>query len=434
MFNPKTIWGVLGVALAGCASDPASDPIVASSTASVEAVKVDHLVDSYVDEGIYPFLYVRLERADGSVVYEHGAVNRELIPALEIDGDSWMRVWSMSKLVTIVTVLDLAEDGVFDLSDPVADYLPEIAAMKVARGANGAALTDRPADGEGDAKCPFVLEAPQRTMTIEHLLTHKAGFYYATTNVPCLDDPVAKAELPSAADGDDFIERAAALPLIQDPGSVYYYGTNTSVLGVVAERATGKPLADLVKERVTGPLGIDGLAYRLPEGEELPPRVDGGDGNLRLAREGELDIFGGSVPTYGQDQRLFLGGEGMVGTAKGYARFIRMLLGRGELGGVRILDDASIVELTKPRTQLDSLYGYDGYNLWISSGYRGEGEPRGPAGVWVGGGYEGTRFWIDPERDIVGVIMTQVHDAPRSAEDPIGELQILLYETLLSDG
>ena len=427
----KQLMSVALVVVSGCVGDRPNEPIVAAPRDSAAAV--DQFVDKTINDGVYPFLYVRLESADGELIYEKSAVNRDLIPTLAINGDSWMRIWSMTKLVTIVATLDLVEDGVLSLSDPVTDYLPELADTLVATGTDGASLTDRPAEGEGGSKCPIVLRKPTTTMTVEHLLTHEAGFYYATTNIPCIAGLVADSDLPNAGDGDDFVKRVAALPLIQNPGSLYYYGTNTSVLGVVLERAAGKSLAEIIKERITGPLRIEGLAYHLPEGAKTPPRFDGGDGVLRPARDGELDIFGGPIPSYGRERRLFLGGEGMVGTASGYAKFIRMVLGRGELGGVRILDESSINELIAPRSLLESPYGYNGYNLWISNGYRGEDKPRGPAGVWVGGGYEGTRFWIDPDKDIVGVIMTQVHDAPHSEDDPIGQLQILLYEMLIDE-
>jgi len=423
-----TMLGAASVLLTSCVNGVAIDDDASASSRDMKVL--DRYVEGVIDEGSLPFLYVRLERADGSVIYEQSAVNRKLIPDLQVSGESWMRIWSMSKLVTIVTVLDLVEDGILDLSDPVVDYLPELADLKVAVGADFGLLTDRPADGEGNDKCPYKRDTPKTVMTIEHLMDHKAGFYYATTNIPCLDDLVTAAELPNAVDTDDFLNRISAIPLIQDPGSVYYYGTNTTILGMVAERSTGKPLADLVEERITGPLGIKGLAYRLPEGAVLPPRIDGGDGVLRFAEEGELDIFGGAVPSYDDGQGLFLGGEGMTGNAVGYLKFIRMLLGRGELNGVRILDETSIEELIKPRTELDNPYGYNGYNLWISNGYRGENRPRTPGGLWVGGGYEGTRFWIDPDREIVGVLLTQIHETPYRDTDPFGDLQILLYETL----
>ena len=74
---------------------------------------VDAVLDRYVVEGYYPFIYARLENRDGNVLYEHSAVNRELLPDAEINGQTWIRIWSMSKIVTISTVLDLVEDGLW---------------------------------------------------------------------------------------------------------------------------------------------------------------------------------------------------------------------------------------------------------------------------------------------------------------------------------
>ncbi|MDG1689714.1 MAG: serine hydrolase, partial [Flavobacteriales bacterium] len=203
------------------------------------------------------------------------------------------------------------------------------------------------------------------------------------------------------------INKLALLPLCQHPGSYYYYGMNTTVLGLVCERATGKTLAELVKERITDPMKIEGLAYDLPEGASMLPRFSGKDSLLRIAKVGELDIFGQDVPDYRPEHKLYLGGEGMIATANGYSDFLRMLLNKGTLNGYRFLEESTIEDLTSPHTQKDNSYGYNGYNLWVS------GEPylekgRGDKGLWIGGGYEGTHFWIDTKRGFVGTIMTQM--------------------------
>ena len=114
---------------------------------------VDAVLDRFVDEGYYPFIYARLEDRDGNVVYEHGAVNRDLLPDADIDGQTWIRIWSMSKIVTISTVLDLVEDGVLNLEDPVADYIPEFADMQVAVTADGRSLSEVERE-RGPSACP----------------------------------------------------------------------------------------------------------------------------------------------------------------------------------------------------------------------------------------------------------------------------------------
>lgn len=367
---------------------------------------LDAVLDRFVEEGHYPFLYARLEDRDGNVAYEHSVVNRDLLPDAQIDGQSWIRIWSMSKIVTISVVLDLVEDGVLSLEDPVASYIPELSDMQVAVTSDGRSLAELDF-GQADPACPFELVPADTVMTVRHLINHEAGFYYATSGMPCIDSALADSNVVTAANSDEFIARLADLPLIQHPGTTYYYGTNTTILGMVAERATDLSLKQLVEERLTGPLGIEGLQYDLPPNAELPPRISGQGGSLRPAYPGELDIFGPDVPDYDPEHELYLGGEGMVATADGYADFLRMLLNHGTLNGTRLLETATVENIYAPHTQLDNPEGHNGFNLWVT------GEPtrtreQGEEGLWVGGGYEGTHFWVDPKREFVGIIMSQI--------------------------
>lgn len=370
-----------------------------------DPAKLNEVVNQYVEEGFYPFVYARLEDLDGNVIYEHGLVNEELLPNTKVDGNTWIRIWSMSKIVTISVALDLIEDGILKFEDPVSKHIPEFSNLQVAVSNEGKSLTNYDW-GERDKACPIQMVSNDSIMTVRHLINHEAGFYYATTGIPCLDSLMAEKNLPMAKNADDLINRMAKLPLVQHSGTDYFYGTNTTVLGLVAERATGKNLQQLVSERVTDPMKIEGLQYRLPANEKLLPKFTGRDSILREANRGELDIFGPDVPDYDINHTLYLGGEGMVATADGYADFIRMLLRRGELNNHRFLEKETVEDIYSPHTQLDSPYGYNGYNLWIS-GDSMRIKEQGEAGLWIGGGYECTYFWADPERNFVGVIMSQ---------------------------
>lgn len=263
-------------------------------------------------------------------------------------------------------------------------------------------------------------------MTVRDLLNHKAGFYYPWTGMECLDGQWSQADLLLSSNSDELIERLVGLPLINQPGTDYNYSTATTVLGLVAERASGLSLNQLVQDRVTGPLGIHGLQYGLPEGAVLPPRFVGTGGQARRATAEEMEV---QTPDYTQSSRLFLGGEGMVATADGYADFARMLLRRGELNGHRVLERDTVKEIASPHTQLDNPYGYNGYNLWISNGKLFDGS-QGPAPLWIGGGYEGTHFWIDPVREFVGVVMTQILDVPESGNHRDEKIRQAIYAQL----
>ncbi|MGB0381138.1 MAG: serine hydrolase domain-containing protein, partial [Luminiphilus sp.] len=217
---------------------------------------LDEAVTSLLEEEVvalkrYPFMTAYVETAKGEVLVSSAVVNPDFYKYADGPGvDDWMRIWSMSKLVTIVLALDLAEDGVFSLEDEAANYLAELAALKVARPLSGGTLSEASAqsyelnatEDRGQSACDFSLESPSRAMTIRDLMVHTAGFYYATTNLPCLDEAQAALELPLAKSSDEWMQSISTLPLIQSPDEGYYYGLNTTVLGFVMERATGKSL------------------------------------------------------------------------------------------------------------------------------------------------------------------------------------------------
>lgn len=387
---------------------------------------VDGVVQEFVTSGAFPFVYVRLEDREGNVFYEHAAVNESVMDGMTVDGDSWIRIWSMSKIVTISVALDLVEDGVLSLDDPVTRYIPEFGGLQVAVSQQGEDLSRL--EDAGSA-CPYRLVPMKKTMTVLDLVNHEAGFFYPTTGKPCMDEQAAGANLPAAENSDDLIGRISRLPLINQPGENSFYGTGTTVLGLVIERAAGGSLKQLVEDRATGPMGIEGLQYGLPGGASLPPRFSGRDGRVREAQPGELDIFGSKLPGYDPAHELYLGGEGMVATADGYADFARMLLRRGELNGYRFLEEATVNEIVAPHTQLDSPFGHNGYNLWVSNGKTPDGE-QGPAPLWIGGGYEGTHFWIDPVREFVGVVMSQMFWIPESGHGRDNKIRQAIYSQL----
>ncbi|MEL7198830.1 MAG: serine hydrolase [Pseudomonadota bacterium] len=397
---------------------------------------LDELVDSYVDDGMLPLLYVRVEDRDGNVVYERGTTNADLLPNQTVNGDSWLRIWSMSKIVTITAALDMVEDGILKFDDPVSTFIPEFAELEVAVYPPFAstATTEEELEAElaEQPACPEQRVKAERDITVRDLLNHTAGFYYGVSHVECLNKLVGAQALAQATSSDDLIARMAKLPLIQQPGDAYYYGTNTTVLGLVMERAAGQSLKTIVADRVTGPLGIEKLRYGLPQGSKFFPRHTGNGGKLRIADAAELDIFASPPPGYDPSSELYLGGEGMVATTAAYMDFLHLLLGRGEANGVRILDEMTIEALSSPHTQLDSKWGHNGWNLWVNSGLLANGE-QGRGGLWIGGGYEGTAFWVDHANGLIGQINTQVHNAPEGAGSAVETIREAIYARLSTD-
>jgi CubicO group peptidase (beta-lactamase class C family) len=386
---------------------------------------IDDEIDQILNQEVvvkqnYPFLTVYVEDAQGELLVSSKVASEAFFePAEAPTMNDWMRIWSMTKLVTTVLTLDLIEDGLINLEDEVTKYLPELGNLMVARPLAGGTFPERSAtsyelgnnEGKTPITCDYTLERPERAMTVRDLMLHTAGFYYATTNLPCLDEPLSALALPLTRTSEEWLSGLATLPLIQSPSDNYYYGQSTTVLGFLLERASGLSLQALLEDRITKPYQITGLSFLLPDDVSLPPRVSGVDGTLRLAREGELDIFGGEQPPYGTDTTLFLGGEGMIATAQGFAKFLGIVFFPHERQVRPLLDPPSIAAMTSPQINFDTGWGATGYTLWLSNGRRGD-NTYGRARIWTGGGYEGTRYWIDPELKQIGVIMTQVFMSP----------------------
>ena len=429
IFNRRTRIAMCSLMLCCLIINPSCDSTQNTLINIQNKYQLDTILNQYVDEGYFPFLFARLEDKNGRVLYEHCRINRNLIPKEVINEQTWIRIWSMSKIITITIIMDLVEDGHLHLDEPVTKYIPEFDSLQVAVNEKGIPLGQIQNKNIG---CKYTLVKPDSIMTLRHLINHQAGFYYATTGIDCIDSILVSKNLPHASNSDDLINRLATVPLLLHPGSKYYYGTNTTVLGMVAERATGLSLKNLVEIKLFNRLNIQGLKYNLSKGETLLPYFTGIDSILRIARKGELDIFGPDLPFYRPDNQLYLGGEGMVATADGYADFLRIFLHNGKLNDKRFLDENTIDEIVSPHTQINSPWGYNGYNLWITGDTlrkRGWGEE----GLWQGGGYEGTQFWIDSKREFVGVIMTQIHHTPNGGWDMYNDFRGALYQQFWKD-
>ena len=160
-----------------------------TSTIYLNPEPLDEILNRYVEDGIWPFLYSKIvDGKSGDIVYEHLAVNKRLLPNQNIDGSTWMRIWSMSKLVTISIAMDLMEEGLFYFDDPVHKYIPEFSKLIVVVNNNGESISR---SKKVDLDCPHNLVKMDSVMTVQHLFNHTAGFYYALTHSECLNDSLA---------------------------------------------------------------------------------------------------------------------------------------------------------------------------------------------------------------------------------------------------
>ena len=362
----------------------------------------------------------RLERAvsEMEIAGAVGAVAREgrlaLLEAVgyqdiesrtPMDPASIFRIYSMSKTVTAVAVMMLHEEGAFELDEPVSRYLPAFSRVRVASSSEG---PDRP---------------PSRPVTIRDLLLHTSGLSHRTDEL-YREARVRSRAIPLAR----FVENVVDTPLMEDPGTRYRYGASPTVLGALVEVWSGKGFDVFLEERIFGPLGMSDTGFWVEpdRAHRLTTVYRTTDDGLRPHRIEEVPFT--------ERPALLEGAVGLVSTVPDYLRFAQMLLNGGELDGVRILEAQTVATMTSnglPDAILEQLGGATGWGFAnVNVVLDADASPL-PASVgeYSRGGSAGTMSWMDPEEDLLIVIMWQNNPSnPGSVRD---DFKTLVRESLL---
>jgi len=313
--------------------------------------------------------------------------------------DTVFRIASQTKAITSVAILSLMEEGKIGLNDPAGRYIPTFAKTTVAVG-TGADATIVPA---------------KRPITIRDLLTHTAGISYGTNpSVAAQYEP--KGLGPAAgygwytADKDEPIcttmERLGTLPFVAQPGEAWVYGYNTDVLGCIAERVSGMPLDELIRARITGPLGMKDKQFFLPaaQRDRLAAVYSAASGMLTRAPDGAR----GQGHYVDGPHKSFAGGAGLLSTARDYARFLEMIRNGGALDGVRILSPRTVDLMTT--NQVGTLHSTTGlgYGLGFETTDRYGANGMDSVGSFGWAGAYGSIYRVDPKAHLVLVMMVQM--------------------------
>ena len=363
------------------------------------------LFQAEVDKGAIPGAVLLVAR-DGKLVYLQtvGYQDREKHTAMK--PDAIFRIASMTKPITSVAVMMLAEEGKIDLLAPVAQYLPEFKDVKV-----GAEKMD-----SSSGKAALSFEDPRRPMTVQDLLRHTSGLVYGPFGNTLVHQAYNKANLFDAHQTlAEFVTKLSKLPLAHQPGTVWEYGMSIDVLGRIVEVASGTAFDRFVEERIAGPLGMHDTGFYLSaaQGARLAePQVDPATGK-RPGASSAQDLTK-------EKQKWFSGGGGLLSTASDYARFCQMLLNRGELGGVRLLAPKTIAVMTSdqlppgiprlgyedmaPTPEMGQSFGL-GFAVRTDAGHS---PVSGSVGDYFWAGAYGTYFWIDPQEKMFAVMMVQM--------------------------
>jgi CubicO group peptidase (beta-lactamase class C family) len=381
--------------------------------------KISEFTQRAVDESQHTG-FVTMVARHGKIVHFEAVGRYGIDNDKPMDKDALFRIFSMTKPVTAVAMMMLYEEDKFQMTDPVAKYLPELADLTLY------------SDGE-KADESF-------NPTIEQLFTHTAGFTYGFRPSEPVDALYNDADLAKSADLDDFIGRVAKLPLAFEPGTRYHYSISYDILGAIVERISGQSLELFFSERIFDPLEMNDTFFSVP-----------GEKRARLAtnhywdREiGALVVAEPDEPISNTDVSLFSGGAGLVSTAMDYMVFCEMLRRGGSYEGVRILGPKTVQFMTMNHltpavrnngaTDFPASHLYKGQYMGLGFGVMLEpqfSEVISSAGTYSWGGAAGTKFWVDPEEDLVVILMTQLMWAPI---DRRYQMKIATYQALTELG
>jgi len=380
---------------------PASRPAapVASAFSAERLARIDTVLQQYVDENRIGGA-VGLVLQDGKPVYERAVGWTDKEAGTRMATNTIFRIASQTKALTSVAILSLMEEGKISLTDPVSRYIPSFASSKVAV-RNGAGVDIVPA---------------KRAITVRDLLTHTAGISYGTEPI-IASQYEAKGLGPAAgygwftADKDEPIcvtmERLGTLPFVAQPGEAWVYGYNTDILGCVAEKVSGTPLDELIRTRITGPLGMKDTQFFLSPAQRarLAAVYSGGsDGKIVRAPDGPR----GQGAYVDGPRKSFAGGAGLLSTAQDYARFLEMIRRDGALDGVRILSPRTVALMTS--NQVGTLHSQTGlgFGLGFETTDRYGANGLDSAGSYGWAGAYSSTYRVDPEAHLVIVFMVQI--------------------------
>jgi CubicO group peptidase (beta-lactamase class C family) len=378
------------------------------------------LVTAMVQRGHAPGVVADI-RCDGKPWFTAAAGRAD--PQRPMRQDDLFRIYSMTKPVTAVAVLLLAEEGRLSIDDPVARHLPEFAAATVFTSEKDGQLETAPL---------------ARPLTVRDLLRHTAGMPYLAP-VP---HPVFKRYMDRGIDNGsgeqhrpkdggapidssaDLSRRIAAIPLLHQPGERFMYGSATDVLGRLVEAVSGRPLGEFMQQRLFQPLGMADTTFLVPaaavprmtaaySAASQRPQADGSILNGQRVADVPASKFVQADPSdasvFAKPRPMHFGGAGLVSTAADFHRFMTVLQ------GPRLLRESTLAEMTRNQLGDAALSNATlsrqglGYGLGIGVVLDPAKAPSpAPRGTAFWGGAASTYFWVDRERRISGVLMTQV--------------------------
>ena len=387
-------------ALAAKVVDPKASSIVKGDAAALgfDPAKLDvarQALKADVASGKIAGAYLLVGRK-GKVAFQEGFGLQGPGQATAPNEETIWRIFSMTKPLVTVVAMTLVEDGKLDVDAPVSKYLPEYKDLKVWQ-----------ADG--------TTVAAAQPMLVRHLMSHTSGLIYGFIQP---NTPIAKVWAEGGENRTDLPNREyakviAKLPLRSEPGTAWMYSRSTDMLGAVVEVAGGKTLDVLVREKVTGPLGMTDTAFFQPASKK--------------ARFAEAKAAGGPAALgniyydYTKPTPMLSAGGGLSSTAEDYLRFVLMLAGEGTYKGVRILKPETLARMRQDETtpeirRAGMFFEAEGMGFGLGFSLVTDDKVQRPGnGTFSWWGIAGTEFWVDPKNETFVIFMIQARETGMTA-------------------
>ncbi len=394
--------------------------------AAERLARIKEVFEADVAKGTIPGAVALVARR-GRLAYLEACGYRDREKRLAMTTDSIFRIASMTKPLVSASIMMLAEEGKLRLVNPISTYLPELKDLQVGVEVAGA-----------DGKPQLRLEPARREMTVQDLLRHTSGVTYGQFGDSLVKRAYREANVfdPNQSTAE-FVAKIARLPLQNQPGEVWDYSMSTDVLGRLVEVISGMELDAFIAARITGPLAMKDTGFFA------------GTNKVERVAEAQIDPATGKRPPMTRDlgvrPRFLSGGGGMVSTAPDYLRFAQMMLNGGELEGKRILARKTVALMTadhlppgvafsaSTRAQFEESGPTPEFGQGFGLGFcvrkeAGRNPVPGSVGDFYWSGVHGTYFWVDPQEQLIGVLMLCAPDLRRHYR---ALMRQLVYSALL---
>ena len=401
---------------------------------SERLARIKPVMQTYVDQQKLSGVSTMIARK-GKVVHFEQVGLMDIESGKPMTNNAIFRIYSMTKPIVCTALMMLYEQGRFRLFDPVAKFIPAFADLKVL---------------ESDVKGGTKEVDLERPVTISNLMTHTAGLTYDFQEVSLVSELYRKARLANDTDRtlEEMIHELVRFPLAFQPASRWHYSLSVDVVAHLIEVLSGQSLNQFLQENLFKPLGMTDTGFCVsPDKQDRlatmygRPDLFGPDMTLSQLTEAwkkgfneKIDVSE-SYPVAKSDS-FVRGGHGLYSTAWDYMRFALMLLNQGERDGERILGRKTLALMQMNHLPM-ALLPYQvaglpvmGYGFGLGSRVLmnvAESEVPGSLGEFGGSGAAKTYYWVDPQEEIVGLLMTQ---SMIDFDLPEKDFQVLAYQAL----